>query len=167
MPLRRRFSALLLGIFLLAGILGSCLAARAQTVSGKALTVERIYSQPSLSARLTRVLACSPDGRALLFQGPTALVWFDLQSQTARTLVSGKAELADPKISPDGKFVSFVREHNVWLVNVADGLERALSQGGTEETRKGELDWVYPEELDIKTAYWWAPDSSAIAYLEM
>ena len=236
MPLRRRFSALLLGIFLLAGILGSCLAARAQTVPGKALTVERIYSQPSLSGRLTRGLAWSPDGkqvsffetkgtgkeaktelwvmdaatgerrvlvateklesvlpaeperatqatglgrrppsqyqwspdgRALLFQGPTALVWFDLQSQTARTLVSGKAELADPKISPDGKFVSFVREHNVWLVNVADGLERALSQGGTEETRKGELDWVYPEELDIKTAYWWAPDASAIAYLEM
>jgi len=33
--------------------------------------------------------------------------------------------------------------------------------------RKGELDWVYPEELDIFTGYWWAPDSSAIAYLEM
>jgi dipeptidyl-peptidase-4 len=33
--------------------------------------------------------------------------------------------------------------------------------------RKGELDWVYPEELEITTAYWWAPDSSAIAYLAM
>jgi len=32
---------------------------------------------------------------------------------------------------------------------------------------EGELDWVYAEELDIKTAYWWSPDSSAIAYLEM
>src|SRR5216684_1891467 len=29
------------------------------------------------------------------------------------------------------------------------------------------LDWVYPEELEITTAYWWAPDSSAIAYLQM
>jgi dipeptidyl-peptidase-4 len=203
---------------------------------GKALTVERIYSQPSLSGRLARGLAWSPDGKqvsffetqgtgkeaktelsvmdaatgerrvlvatdklesvlpaepqratqatglgrrppsqsqwapaggALLFQGPTALVWFDLKTQVARTLVSGKAEIADPKISPDGKFVSFVRDHNVWLVNVADGRERALTQGGSEEVRKGELDWVYPEELDIKTAYWWAPDSSAIAYLEM
>src|SRR5262249_1457584 len=65
------------------------------------------------------------------------------------------------------RYVSFVRDHNLWLVNVADGKERALTQGGTEETRKGELDWVYPEELDLTTAYWWAPDSSAIAYLEM
>jgi len=101
------------------------------------------------------------------FEGSTALAWLDLKAQTGRTLVSGKATIADPKISPDGRFVSFVRDHNVWLVNLADGKERAITQGGTEERRKGELDWVYPEELDIKSAYWWAPDSSAIAYLEM
>src|SRR6266699_3661218 len=204
--------------------------------SGKQLTVERIYSQPSLNGRPTRGLIWTPDGKqlsyfepkgagreaktelwvmdaataerkllvaaekleailpantsrptqatglgrrapaeyqwapdgaAILFQGPTALAWFDLKSQAARTLVSGKAPIADPKISPDGRFVSFVREHNLWLVSVADGKERGVTRGGTEEIRKGELDWVYPEELEIKTAYWWSPDSSAIAYLEM
>src|SRR5256885_2114367 len=109
----------------------------------------------------------APDGAGILFQGPTALAWLDLKTQTGRTLVSGKATLADPKISPDGRSLSFVRDHNVWLVNLADGKERAVTLGGTEEIRKGELDWVYPEELDITTAYWWAPDSSAIAYLEM
>ncbi len=212
-------------------------AARAQSaVAGKTLTVERIYSQPSLSGRLTRGLAWTPDGKQLsyfetrgsgkdaktelwamdaatgqrrllvaadklesilpgetsrptqatglgrrapsqyqwapdgkgiLFQGPTALVWLDVKSQMARTLVSGRASIADPKISPDGRFVSFVRDHNLCLVSVTDGKQRAITQGGTEEIRKGELDWVYPEELEIKTAYWWAPDSSAIAYLEM
>jgi dipeptidyl-peptidase-4 len=109
----------------------------------------------------------APDGAALLFQGPNVLVWFELKSKSPRTLVSGKAALADPKISPDGKSVSFVRDHNLWLVNIADGKEQAITRDGVEEIRKGELDWVYPEELDIKTAYWWAPDSSAIAYLEM
>jgi dipeptidyl-peptidase-4 len=53
-----------------------------------------------------------------------------------------------------------VREHNLFVVNVADAKERALTHSGTEEVRKGELDWVYPEELDLKTAYWWSPDSS-------
>src|SRR5207244_4846878 len=51
--------------------------------------------------------------------------------------------------------------------SIADGKEHALTTGGSEEVRKGELDWVYPEELGIFTGYWWAPDSSAIAYLEM
>lgn len=109
----------------------------------------------------------SPSGGALLLESATALVWFDLKSQTGRVLVNGKADLADAKISPNGKFVSFIREHNVWVVNLNDGKERAITTGGTEEIRKGELDWVYPEELAITTAYWWSPDSSAIAYLEM
>ncbi len=109
----------------------------------------------------------APDGSALLFQGPASLAWFDLKTQSARALVSSNEEIADPKISPDGRHVSFVRDHNLWLVDVADGKERAVTRGGTEGIRKGELDWVYPEELEITTAYWWAPDSSSIAYLEM
>ncbi|HYT23520.1 MAG TPA: S9 family peptidase [Candidatus Polarisedimenticolia bacterium] len=238
MPLRCRvpgFSVFLATLFFTV-FFAPFSTAQQPTGAGKALTIERIYSQPSLSGRLTRGLAWTPDGKGLsyfetkgsgkeaktelwvmdaasgerrllvgadklesilpvdtsrptqatglgrrapaqyqwapdgtgiLFQGPTALAWLDLKTQTERTLVSGKATLADPKISPDGRNASFVRDHNVWLVNLADGKERAVTQGGTEEIRKGELDWVYPEELDIKTAYWWAPDSSAIAYLEM
>jgi len=211
-------------------------APAAATPAYKPLTVDRIYSEPSLSGRLTRGIAWTPDskqisffesnatgkvgrtelwavdvasgqrrvilsaeklesvlpadaeqstqatglgrhapaeyqwapgGSALLFQGATSLAWFDLKTQTSRGLVSGKERIADPKISPDGKYVSFVRNHNLWLVSVADGKERAFTEGGTEEVRKGELDWVYPEELEITTAYWWAPDSSAIAYFQM
>src|SRR5438270_1140604 len=210
--------------------------APASAAAYKALTVDRIYSEPSLSGQLTRGIAWTPDskqisffesnatgkagrtelwsvdvasgrravilsadkleavlpadaepstqatglgrhapaeyqwapgGGALLFQGSTSLGWFDLKTQASRTLVSGKERIADPKISPDGKYVSFVRNHNLWLVSVADGKERAFTESGTEEVRKGELDWVYPEELEITTAYWWAPDSSAIAYFQM
>jgi dipeptidyl-peptidase 4 len=109
----------------------------------------------------------APNGDALLLQGATAMAWFDLKSQTARALVSGKEAIADPKISPDEKWVSFVRDHNLWVVRVSDAKERAFTKGGSEEVRKGELDWVYPEELELTTAYWWAPDSSSIAFLEM
>ena len=59
------------------------------------------------------------------------------------------------------------RDHNLWIVTTADGKERAITTGGSEVVRKGEVDWVYSEELDIYSGYWWSPDSSAIAYLEM
>ena len=109
----------------------------------------------------------APDGDHILFVGSNALSWFELKTQQPRTLLQGKEKIADVKISPDGKLVSFVRDHNLFVVGVPDGKERAITQGGTEAVRKGELDWVYPEELDLKTAYWWSPDSSRIAFLEM
>jgi len=109
----------------------------------------------------------APDGESLLFTWPRDLVWFDLKQRTRRVLVTGNADLADPKVSPDGKYVSFLRDHNLWLVRIADGEERELTSGGTEELRKGELDWVYREELQTLSGYWWAPDSSAVALLEM
>jgi len=99
--------------------------------------------------------------------GPNSLSWYDLKSEQAKVLLSGKTAIADVKISPDGKWVSFVREHNLHAISTSDGKEHALTTGGTEEMRKGELDWVYPEELAISTAYWWAPDGSAVAFLEM
>jgi dipeptidyl-peptidase-4 len=128
-------------------------------------------SQPTqatgLGRRAASQYAWAPSGEAILFVGARALAWLDFKKQESRTLLSGKESIADVKISPDGRYVSFVRAHNLFLVGVADAKERAVTTGGTEEVRKGELDWVYPEELDNKTAYWWSPDSSKIAYLEM
>ncbi|HWQ03685.1 MAG TPA: S9 family peptidase, partial [Candidatus Nitrosotenuis sp.] len=109
----------------------------------------------------------APSGNALLITVQGNLVWFDLKSQTGKRLTNLKTPPRDVKISPDGRWVSYVRDHNVWAVEIATGKERAITTGGTEERLRGELDWVYPEELDIRTAYWWSPDSTKIAFLEM
>ncbi|MGH9718158.1 MAG: DPP IV N-terminal domain-containing protein [Candidatus Acidiferrales bacterium] len=117
----------------------------------------------------------SPLGNALLLIGADKLVLLDLETMTPKTLVGGSnaintqqsAEIDDPKFSPDGKWVSFVRDWNLWIANVSTGELRQLTTGGSEALRMGDLDWLYPEELDCTTAYWWSPDSSEIAYYEM
>ena len=109
----------------------------------------------------------SPSGNSLLFIGGSSLVLLDLKTMDSKPLVTGDAAIEDPKFSPDGKWVSYVRDANLWLVDVATGKSRALTTGGSEEVLKGQLDWLYPEELDCFTAYWWSPDSSKIAYYQM
>src|SRR5690242_1106373 len=108
----------------------------------------------------------SPKNNALLFAGSSSLVLLDLKTMEAKPLVDsasdaghGIHEIADPKFSPDGRWVSFVRDSNLWVANIATGKVQALTTGGSEEILKGQLDWVYPEELDATTAYWWSPDS--------
>jgi dipeptidyl-peptidase-4 len=109
----------------------------------------------------------SPGGDALLFIGSTNLVLLDLKTMVSRQIVHGGTDLEDAKFSPDGKWISFVRDANLWVVNLARGELRPLTAGGSQDVLKGQLDWVYPEELDCTTAYWWSPDSSRIAYYEM
>lgn len=127
--------------------------------------------QPSQATGLGRVTPenyfWAPDGGALLFKSGGNLVWLDLKTMASKKLVSSEEEVADPKFSPDSRWVSYVRGANLWVVNVATGESRPLTSGGNEEVLKGQLDWVYPEELDLGTAYWWSPDSKRIAFLEM
>ena len=74
-------------------------------------------------------------------------------------------ELAE--FSPDGKFVAFVRENDLYVVDVATGTERALTTGGTDRMRFGKADWVYFEEIFDRNwkAFWWSPDSKHVAFL--
>ena len=147
-------------VTLVAAVIPRCALAQQSTapkVESGQLTVDRIYSQPSLSGRLTRGISWSPDGKklsffetkgtnvelwsmdpssgertllipadkletvlpplpkqtqatgagrhapsqylwapsgdALLFVATESLAWFDLKTQAARVLVSGKAAL--------------------------------------------------------------------------
>jgi dipeptidyl-peptidase 4 len=114
----------------------------------------------------------APSGQALLFIGDDNLYWYDLETKAARRLLADRpeaenSEIADARISPDGKWVSFLRDHDLWLLELASGRELQLTRGGWEDLRHGELDWVYPEELELHQAYWWSPDSAQIAFLEM
>lgn len=109
----------------------------------------------------------APDGGSLLFIGSDSLAVLDLSTMKRKEVVSGSKDIVDPKFSPDSKWISFAGNHNLWVVNVETGKTRQLTSGGTVDMLKGELDWVYPEELDCRTAYWWSPDSTKIAYYEM
>ena len=108
----------------------------------------------------------SPSGNALLFIGDTRLVLLDLKTMAPRILANA-ADIEDAKFSPDGAWVSYVCGSNLCVADAATGESRALTTAGSEDVLKGKLDWLYPEELDATTAYWWSPDSSRIAYYEM
>jgi len=72
----------------------------------------------------------------------------------------------DPKLSPDGRFVSFRREHDLYCLEIASKKVTWLTNDGSSTLWNGEMDWVYPEELYLSTAHWWSPDSRSIAYLQ-
>ncbi|MGH9321388.1 MAG: S9 family peptidase, partial [Vicinamibacteria bacterium] len=109
----------------------------------------------------------SPDGARLLFTSTGKIVVYDLATKSATELSPARENVHDPKFSPDGKQVAFVHEHDLWVVSADGGAEKRLTSGGSELILHGELDWVYPEELGVRTGYHWSPDSRHIAFLEL
>jgi dipeptidyl-peptidase 4 len=109
----------------------------------------------------------SPDSQSILFTSAGQLYVYDLASGEARALAPAKRGVGDPKFSPNGRWVSFVYEHDLWLVPASGGEDLRLTTGASETLLHGDLDWVYPEEFGIRSGYHWSPDSRHIAFLEL
>jgi dipeptidyl-peptidase 4 len=92
-----------------------------------------------------------------------------LTSGAVTRLTNNKADEEVPAFSPDGKSVAFVRDHDLYVVDLT-GKERRLTTDGNAKTLNGKLDWVYQEEIygrGLWKGYWWSPDSSRIAFLQL
>jgi dipeptidyl-peptidase 4 len=121
--------------------------------------------------RLTRYHVAAylwaPDSKHLLFDSQGQLWLYDLGSQTAVQFTSASDPSGDPKFSPDGKRVAYVRKHNLY-VRPADGKdEKQLTKDTSEDLLNGDIDWVYAEELAVRSNYFWSPDSKEIVFLHM
>ncbi len=109
----------------------------------------------------------SPDARTLLFPLGGELYLYDLGKQgkaAVRQLTHGEGFATDAKLSPKGGFVSFVRERNLWVIDLASGKQVQLTRDGSDTIGNGVAEFVADEEMDRHTGYWWAPDDSAIAF---
>ncbi len=108
----------------------------------------------------------APDGTKLLFPLSGKLYLYDLNVHGAaalRELQTGGAVI-DPQVSPKGRYVSYVRDQNLWAIDVHTGAPLQLTHDGSGPIHNGEAEFIAEEELARFTGYWWAPDDSAIAY---
>jgi dipeptidyl-peptidase 4 len=121
--------------------------------------------------------AWSPDKQRLLIFTNTRRVWrdntrgdywvLDRESGALRQLGGPDAKPATlmfAKFSPDGQRVAYVRENDLYVEPVAGGAITRLTHDGSRTTINGTTDWVYEEELSLRDAFRWSPDSKQIAY---
>ena len=68
------------------------------------------------------------------------------------------------KFSPDGRQVAFVSDNDLYVTNIVSGTTKRLTMDGSADIINGTTDWVYEEELDLRDAFRWSPDSKRLAY---
>ncbi|HEU5458671.1 MAG TPA: alpha/beta fold hydrolase [Terracidiphilus sp.] len=112
----------------------------------------------------------APDSRHLLFDSNGRLWLYDLSNgigleMAATNMASGD----DPKFSPNGEAISFIRDHALAVVHLhTPGTPtQVLAPVRDAAMLNGQVDWVYEEELDVRSNYFWSPDSKSLAFLQM
>lgn len=126
---------------------------------------EKARRERARTASLSGILtySWSPDGKQLLVPIGGDLYLVDAaKPEAARKVASGN--VTDPKISPKGRYVSFVRNQNLVVIDLTTGAEKQLTTDGQGTVHNGEAEFVAQEEMGQRTGYYWAPDDSAIAY---
>src|SRR4029453_1151380 len=142
-------------------------AARVESVLAKA---DGVSAESARQAVRARALTMNAAHTALLLALGGDLYAYDLAAHTAVRLTNAAGVEDEAAFSPDGKSVSFVRNNDLYVVPAAGGAERRLTTDGSAEVQNGKLDWVYQEEVYGRgnfRGYWWSPDSSRIAYLQL
>jgi len=111
-----------------------------------------------------------PSGKGLLIKDQGDLFIYFTDTKITRRLTQTDDFEENVTISPDSRWLSFVRNDNIFLINIATGHEKQLTHDGGNGILNGKLDWVYQEELIGRgnyLAYWWSPDSRKIAFYQI
>ncbi|MGA8493165.1 MAG: DPP IV N-terminal domain-containing protein [Terriglobales bacterium] len=125
----------------------------------------------------------APDSKHLLFVPEGQLWLYSLENGTAVQLSASPDPSGDPKFSPDGKRLAYVRNHNLYVRPTSGDTEKQLTRSRDKDDKdnkdrdqdrekdanllNGEVDWVYAEELGVRSNYFWSPDSKSIVFLRM
>jgi dipeptidyl-peptidase-4 len=121
--------------------------------------------------RLTRYHVASylwaPDSKHLIFDSQGQLWLYDLGTETAVQFTSAGDPSGDPKFSPDGKRLAYVRKHNLYVHSASGNDEKQLTKDTGDNLFNGDIDWVYAEELAVRSNYFWSPDSKDIVFMHM
>src|ERR1041384_5306361 len=95
----------------------------------------------------------SDDGDLILVSLSGRLYTVERASKKIRELPTGKGFLLDPKFSPDGKKISYVKNHDVFVLNLETLKENRVTTGGTALIEHGVAEFVAQEEMARFTGY--------------
>ena len=103
------------------------------------------------------------EGEAVLVPLDGDIFYVDIETGEARRLMETEAFETDARVSPGGRYVSFIREQNLWVHDLETGEEHALTTSGGGLISWGMAEFVAQEEMRRYTGYWWSPDDARIA----
>ncbi len=106
------------------------------------------------------------DGKRLLTGLSGKLYVVERATGAVTQLKTGEGAAMDPRFTRDGSTVTYVRNNDVYEIELKTNVEKRLTQGGTELKPHGLAEFVAQEEMGRFSGYWMSPDGKKLAYQE-
>ena len=117
-----------------------------------------------VTARGFTSYSLSKDGARVLVVLSGRLYVVERKSGKVTQLETLEGAAIDPKFSPDGKWVAYVRDNDLRAVEIDKNVERAVTKGGTSLKPHGLAEFVAQEEMSRFSGYWFSPDSKRVVF---
>ena len=105
----------------------------------------------------------APDSKSVLAPVDGDLYLADVATGAIRRLTNTPQTEIDAHVSEGGRYVSFVRDQNLYEIDLTTGAERQLTTEGGGPVTCGTAEFVAQEEMDRRTGTWWAPGDGHVA----
>ena len=106
-----------------------------------------------------------------LFRHSQVADWyiFDTQKNKRKALGEGLqlGRVRDAKMSPNGRYVAFVKDNNLYIHKLDFGTEVAVTKDENPDIINGVADWLYEEEFGTTALFAWSPDSKMLAFVRL
>ena len=97
--------------------------------------------------------------------------WFiyDTLRHTRKQLGAGLqlGKVRDAVMSPNGRYVAFAKDNNLYIHKLDYGTEVAVSKNENTDIISGVADWLYEEEFGTTALFAWSPDSKQLAFVRL
>ncbi len=112
----------------------------------------------------TKVLVSTGREQIYRHSGRSDFYVWDMKTKKLSAVSTGGKQMY-ATFSPDGNKVAFVRDNNLFVKDLVQNKETAItSDGKWGEIINGATDWVYEEEFSFDRGYQWNADGTKIAF---
>jgi dipeptidyl-peptidase-4 len=109
----------------------------------------------------------SSNGTALLFPLAGDVYYHVIGEEGALQLLNTPEFETDIKLSPKGKYISYIRAQNLYIKEIKTGIETAITTKGGGDIKFGMAEYVAQEEMSRMSGYWWSSDDKHIAFTKV
>ena len=163
------------GLVIIVGVLTGILSGeyKAKTLS---VAEQDSILNDRMSASLNDGMVCTryrleKENEQKIFRHSEVADWYvlDTMRRTRKQLGAGMGfeQVRDVEMSPNGRYVAFAKDNNLYVHKLDFGTEIAVTKDEDPDIINGVADWLYEEEFGTTALYAWSEDSKQLAFVRL